>query len=49
MIWKSCSRIGERAADDHRGDDAVADGERALDADHLPIGCARAEEIDRAD
>src|SRR5450432_1062972 len=37
------------AAHHHRRHDAVADGERALDSDHRPVGRNRIKEIDRAD
>ena len=37
------------AAHDRGRDDAVADGERALNADHLPVVRARRKEIDRPD
>ena len=37
------------AADDRGGQDAVADGERALHSDHLPVVRGGIEEIDRAD
>ena len=39
----------QRAADEHGSHDAVADGERALDTDHRPIGRGGIEEIDRTD
>ena len=39
----------EHAADDCRGQDAVADRERALDSDHRPIDRARIKKIDRPD
>ena len=40
---------GQRAADEHRGHNAVADRERALDSDHRPVGRPGIEEIDWTD
>ena len=37
------------AADDHGGDNPVADGKGALQSDHRPIVCRGRKEIDRAD